>query len=236
MKSNIRLFHPASVFFLLTVGAAFLSWVGSIYGWEDVQNLLSAEGLRWALRYTDDNYLRAPMLAVVLILFLGLGLCIHSRFPEACLRLCGRGISLSRKERRALGLTAVVLGGYVLFLALLAWGPWTFVRSITGDLSGSPLSEGVWCVVAFGLGLSGLVYGCATDFYRNDRDVVCGMAWCFSYFSSGFVTLFFVVQFFAVLDYTQLAVFVGIPESWLYRAYAFCCLLAFCVRRKNRDN
>lgn len=89
MKSSIRFFHPASVFFLLTVGVAFLSWVGSIYGWEDVQNFLSAEGLRWALRYTDDNYLCAPMLASLLILFLGLGLCIHSRFPEACLRLLG---------------------------------------------------------------------------------------------------------------------------------------------------
>lgn len=69
MKSSIRFFHPASVFFLLTVGVAFLSWVGSIYGWEDVQNFLSAEGLRWALRYTDDNYLCAPMLASLLILF-----------------------------------------------------------------------------------------------------------------------------------------------------------------------
>ena len=96
MKSSIRFFHPASVFFLLTVGVAFLSWVGSIYGWEDVQNFLSAEGLRWALRYTDDNYLCAPMLASLLILFLGLGLCIHSRFPEACLRLLGKGIHLSR--------------------------------------------------------------------------------------------------------------------------------------------
>lgn len=96
--------------------------------------------------------------------FLGLGLCIHSRFPEACLRLLGKGIHLSRKERRALGMTAVSLGVYVLLLAFLAWGPWTLVRSITGDLSGSPLSEGIWCVTAFGLVLAGLVYGSATDF------------------------------------------------------------------------
>ena len=122
MKSSIRFFHPASVFFLLTVGVAFLSWVGSIYGWEDVQNFLSAEGLRWALRYTDDNYLCAPMLASLLILFLGLGLCIHSRFPEACLRLLGKGIHLSRKECRALGMTAVSLGVYVLLLAFSGLG------------------------------------------------------------------------------------------------------------------
>lgn len=232
MKSSIRFFHPASVFFLLTVGVAFLSWVGSIYGWEDVQNFLSAEGLRWALRYTDDNYLCAPMLASLLILFLGLGLCIHSRFPEACLRLLGKGIHLSRKERRALGMTAVSLGVYVLLLAFLAWGPWTLVRSITGDLSGSPLSEGIWCVTAFGLVLAGLVYGSATDFYRNDRDIVRGMSWCFAYFAPGFVTLFFVVQFFVVLDYTGLAAFAGISETWLYWTYTFCCLLAFSVRRK----
>ena len=167
MKSSIRFFHPASVFFLLTVGVAFLSWVGSIYGWEDVQNFLSAEGLRWALRYTDDNYLCAPMLASLLILFLGLGLCIHSRFPEACLRLLGKGIHLSRKERRALGMTAVSLGVYVLLLAFLAWGPWTLVRSITGDLSGSPLSEGICSGICY-LILCCSVF-CRAGLYRTGR-------------------------------------------------------------------
>ena len=110
-------------------------------------------------------------------------------------------------------MTAVSLGVYVLLLAFLAWGPWTLVRSITGDLSGSPLSEGIWCVTAFGLVLAGLVYGSA-------------------YFAPGFVTLFFVVQFYAVLDYTGLAAFAGISETWLYWTYTFCCLLAFSVRRK----
>ena len=54
---NRHFLHPATLFFLLTLVVALLSWVGSIYGWSGVQSLLSAEGLRWQLRNVGDGFL-----------------------------------------------------------------------------------------------------------------------------------------------------------------------------------
>lgn len=76
--TNRYFLHPATVFFLLTLLAAFLSWVGSIYGWEGIQSLLSAEGFRWQLRNSVPGFLHAPLLGHLLVLAFGAGLWMHS--------------------------------------------------------------------------------------------------------------------------------------------------------------
>ena len=53
--------HPATMFFLLTLGVIFLSWIFDGYGLSvrlphtgeeiRVQSLLSPEGIRWLLRH-----------------------------------------------------------------------------------------------------------------------------------------------------------------------------------------
>ena len=77
MKTR-RFIHPATVFFLLTLLVVCVSWVGSIFAWEQVQNLLSAEGLRWMLRYAGDCFTRSSLVGAVLLLFLGGGLWVNS--------------------------------------------------------------------------------------------------------------------------------------------------------------
>ena len=77
---NRHFLHPATLFFLLTLVVALLSWVGSIYGWSGVQSLLSAEGLRWQLRNVGDGFFSAPFFSDILLLAFGVGLCMHSGF------------------------------------------------------------------------------------------------------------------------------------------------------------
>ena len=98
---NRRFLHPAIVFFLLTLLVAFLSWVGSIYGWHDVQSLLSSEGLRWQLRNAVPGFLKAPFLGHLLILAFGIGLWMHSGLGALIMRLFMRHSRLSGKEKRA---------------------------------------------------------------------------------------------------------------------------------------
>ena len=62
MKSRISVVHPLTCFFLLTVMLLFISWIGSVYSWGEVQSLLSAEGLRWLLRSIADDYASSPVL------------------------------------------------------------------------------------------------------------------------------------------------------------------------------
>lgn len=233
---NKGFLHPATCFFLLTIVVVCVSWVGSIYGWGHVQNLLSAEGLRWLLRYTGGCFTRSSVTGAMLLLFLGGGLCMHSGLLDACYRLKTRQRKLSQKERRGLFYAWIVGGIYALFWVFLAWGPINLVRSSTGSLSDSPLADGVCYVVSVGLGLMGTVYGFVTDLYRNDSDVIQGMACLFRYCSVYFVTLFFVIQFFAVLQHSGLYLFFSFSPLVWKGIYYLCCLfpLWYCRIGKNK--
>lgn len=230
---NKRFLHPATLFFLLTLLVALLSWVGSIYGWSGVQNLISAEGLRWKLRNVGDGLLAAPLFGDLLLLSFGAGLCLHSGFWEAVKGGLYRRRKLSRKEKRSLWLSLTAGIVYVLAVLFLTWGPWGVVRSITGELKGSPLAEGLSYLLSLGLGIVAVIYGYTVDLYRTDRDIIKGMSYSSIRFSSYCVTLFFVVQFFTSLHYTGLDGFLGLSQAWYQGIYTVCCILPLFLRRSN---
>ena len=116
----------------------------------------------------------------------------------------------------------------------LAFGPLNVVRSATGTLADSPLSDGICYVVSLGLGLMGAVYGFVTDFYRNDADVVRGMSGLFRILPEYFVTLFFVIQFFAVFQHSGLYLFLALPASIWKGIYYVCCLFPLWYGRPHR--
>ena len=212
MKNRTLLPHPATLFLLLSVGVAFVSWVESIYGEGNVQNLFTGESLRWLLENADRCYLASPVFRLSLWIAPGVGILLHSGLYDALLRVLHfRPRRLSRKEKRALALATVMAALCLLLVGILAWGPWTTVRSITGSLAGSPLEQGLPLLLSVTMILTGVTYGYATDAYDNDRDVVSGMAYCLARGGGYFITLFFVVLFFALLDYTGLA-----PKTTLY--------------------
>lgn len=227
---NRRPFHPAVAFFLLTLAVALFSWIGSMYGWHGVQNLLNAEGVRRLLRNAVPDVLSAPLFGHLLILAPGVGLCLHSGWWAFSRRMfCGGG-GRSRKEMRAWKSSVVAGAAWIIVCAGAAWGPWDELRGITGNLQGSPLADGASCLCSLGLGAMGVIYGCMADRYRTVRDIVTGMACAFSRFSGFFVTLFFVVQFFTSFAYTGLYQCVGLSAevcAWLYR---LSVILALFVR------
>lgn len=225
--------HPASFFFLLSWIVIFTSWVGSGYGWRGVQNLLSVDGIRWILRSAEENFMHSPALAVVCILFFGCGLVVDSGFGDALLRLVGRERKLSRKQKRAMFFSALVEVVYIGICCLLVWGPWGIVRSVTGMFEGSPLQDGFLVVVSLGVGILGTVYGFAVDNYRRDKDVYRGMACLFGMFAEYFVSLFFIVQFFAALQYSGISYFLGIPVEFVYCFYIISCIYPFFLDNKR---
>ena len=97
MKSRIKMPHPATMFFLITLGIVFLSWISDIYGLSvvhpqtneviRVQSLLSPESLRWMLRSVIPNFTGFAPLGLVIIALFGLGVAQHSGFLSACIRL-----------------------------------------------------------------------------------------------------------------------------------------------------
>ena len=73
------------------------------------------------------------------------------------------GILLSRKERRALMLAFGALLGYALLIVASILLPWNIAQGVTGVWLHSPLFKGFIYVFSLGVGLSGLVYGYASD-------------------------------------------------------------------------
>lgn len=225
MKSKYYFPHTATVFFLLTVAVALFSWIGSIYGLGKVQSLLSPEGIRWELRHAMGNFVQTPALGIVMMLFLGFGITVHSGVWGTLGRIVKRGKPISRKEKRALILAGCILLVYIIMIICTTFAPWTMLRSVTGSLTNSPFQKGIYYLISFGVGLSGMAFGYASGRFRDDKDIIKGMSCLFSRFADYFVALFFIVQFFFFIDVYE---FGGMGwNRFIYSVLRFPYLLLF---------
>ena len=78
-----RLPHPATLFFMMAVLVALLSWWASAMGLQAthpatgeviaVRNLLSADGIRWIYTNVESNFVNFPPLGLVLVIMIGIG-------------------------------------------------------------------------------------------------------------------------------------------------------------------
>ena len=225
MKSSQWHSWVSITFFLLTLVFALFSWIGSVYGMGEVQSLLSAEGIRWVLGHTLENYVQAPALGMVLVFFMGLGVGVRSGLYDALRRFLQKGKMISRKERRALVLSVSVFVLLGVFVGISLFLPWNLFWGVTGGWLHSPISKGMVYLLAVGVGLAGMIYGYVADVYRNLSDVLQGMSCLIAHRASFFVTLFFVVQFFSSLEYVRLAEFLHCPEDILSVIYQLCCFI-----------
>lgn len=197
--------RPVTGLLLLTGIVVLVSWVADIYGWQvsdtasgewvRVQSLLSAEGIRWWLRSTVDNFRRYAVPEAVIVLSLGVGLALHA--------LSGYK-PRSRKNRRALTGASLVLALYSLLILCATFSSWGILRGANGGLLRSPFMEGLPFLLSVGFGLTGLVYGFLSGRYRREQDVMAGFLCLMPYVGVYFVWTFFAAQLLACLDYTRL--------------------------------
>lgn len=232
MKNNRYLPNLSVLFFLLTLVLALFSWVGNAYGMGEIQSLLSAEGIRWMLGYVVKNYVQTPALGIVLVLMMGLGIVVRSGLYGVLCRVLQREKHLSRKERRALVLALVVFFVYALCVVLTLLLPWNFLLGVTGSWLHSPFSRGFVYILSLGIGLSGTVYGYVSDAFRRLSDVADGMAMLLSYAAPFFVTLFFVSQFFASLEYTRVLEWMRMDAGVMEIVYTLLCFLPLLAMKK----
>lgn len=233
MKNSMSCSRLSVFFFCLTLALALFSWIGSIYGLGEVQSLLSAEGIRWVLGHVVENYVLCPALGIMLVCLMGAGIVFRSGLYEVLMRLCRKEKQLSRKERRALSLALMTLGVYALLVTLTLFLPWNFLLGITGAWHHSPFSKGLVYILSLGVGFSGMVYGLVSDTFRKVDDAVAGMSCMISRLSPGFVTLFFVVQFFSFLEYSRLAEWMGVSSGWMDILCLLFCFLPFLLSQKE---
>lgn len=232
MKNNLCNSRLSIFFFLMTFALALFSWVANIYGWGEIQSLLSAEGIRWLLGHVVENYVTCPALGIVLILLMGLGIAVHSGLYGILKRLCQKEKLLSHKERWALRLTMVVWCIYVMLVVASLLLPWNFMWGITGSWMYSPLSKGFVFILSIGIGLSGLVYGYVSGNFRRLSDIMIGMSYLIAREASYFVTLFFITQFFSLLVYMRLPAWLHLSDEVVNMSYLLCSYLPLITKKR----
>ena len=214
----------------MTVSLVLLSWIANLYGWDSVQSLLSEEGIRWAMNHVISDYVNAPALAIVLVMFMGVGIGVRSGLYDVWKRMFRKGKYLSGKERRALMLSVISGLGYVLVVILSL----PFMKSVTDSFYHSPFQKGFFYILSLGLGMMGIIYGYASNRFHRINQVVDGMAFLISRYAEYFVALFFVVQFFSVMTYTRFTEALGVNDRILYYIYQICCFLPLVMGRKRK--
>jgi aminobenzoyl-glutamate transport protein len=122
---------------------------------------------------------------------------------------------LSSKEKKGLLMAAFTLLGIVA-LTLVGIIPENgFLRGSDGGLLSSPLIRGVVAMLFITAGAMGLAYGFSTGTYKNDSDVINGMADSMKTLATYLVLVFFAAQFVAYFKWSNLGIIMAVKGAGL---------------------
>ena len=165
-------YFPLLLYLFLLLSLWLLSWFFGVLqlvfnSTFVVGNLITAEGMRWALRSSLNVVDSAPwgvaMLSVVTYATLA---------ASGLLRLAGdifSGRMLAANQRRAVAVAAIMLLLYLLLLFACTVAPWNFLLGASYNISVSPIARG-WLLLLFIAVLSvSLSYGYV---YGNFRSII----------------------------------------------------------------
>lgn len=178
MNNRRGYYFPVVAFTLLLLLVWLLSWVAVVaelfLGTDiGIDSLVSAEGVRWALRSALPSLNDAPWGTIMLVLFSfglfrGSGLLRFARHLFSPQRL-------TRNERRAALFTLLAFFFYSALLYVATMAPWQLLLGVSGAISGSPFMQGVMLLLFLGVLLLSSVYGFIYGNYRSVADVVSGV-------------------------------------------------------------
>jgi len=122
---------------------------------------------------------------------------------------------LSKKELRGLLYAAFTFLG-ILALTLVGIIPENgFFRGEDGGLLSSPLIRGVVAMLFITAGAMGLTYGFFTGAFKNDSDVINGMADSMKTLATYLVLVFFAAQFVAYFKWSNLGIIMAVKGAGL---------------------
>lgn len=193
-------FFPFLLILLIALLTVF-SWIGSVYGM-DVQNLMSADGVRWLVSNVLPNLNRAPI-APILLTLMTLSTLVESELLSA---IFTKSKPFTLKQRRALQYAVVVfLAGIALILALTLL-PSSILLSAFGHFEHSALQKGLFPLLLALILLTSITYGYTAGRFFSWADLVHASAYIPSRVASYWLTLFVVSQFVACLDHVFMPV------------------------------
>ncbi|MCP4311152.1 MAG: AbgT family transporter [Bacteroidetes bacterium] len=122
---------------------------------------------------------------------------------------------ISKKEKRGL-LMALLTLVVIIAVTLIGTIPQDgFFRGPGGGLLTSPLIRGVVAMLFVTAGGTGLAYGFSTGAFKNDSDVVNGMALSMKTLATYLVLVFFAAQFVAYFKWSNLGIILAVKGAGL---------------------
>jgi len=122
---------------------------------------------------------------------------------------------MSSKEKKGL-LWATITFVVIVLITLIEIIPENgFFRGPDGGVLSSPLIKGVVAMLLVTAGGMGLAYGFATGKYKNDSDVVKGMAASMKTLATYLVLVFFAAQFVAYFKWSNLGIIIAVKGAGL---------------------
>lgn len=192
MNNRRANYYPLLAYLLLLlmvwIGAFFADVMQLLFGAElPTSSLISAEGVRWALRTALPSIGAVPW-GMVMLLVATYGLLRGSGLVKVLVRLvCLRRLTLSEWRALLFSLAATVC--YVALLYMLAVAPWNILSGVTHEPALSPLLQG-WVLLLFiGTLFVSLIYGFIYGNFRSIMDVVVSTADTFVLFIPAIMAL-----------------------------------------------
>ena len=180
-------------FFALTVVITVLSWVGNVYEW-GVNNLLCADGIRWAVANIIYNFTDSPIGEIILLL-LGLSVLTESGF------LTFWKSAKSIKQKRAMQITIVAIVVYCLTIFCLLFTSHAVLLSAFGTLRESAFQQGAYGLLLLGIIIAGNLYGYFSGTFSSVKDSISAHTSLILRVSQYFVTAFVASEFVGSMYY-----------------------------------
>ena len=122
---------------------------------------------------------------------------------------------LSKDEKKGLWYALIVVGVIVVITVLGIIPSDGYFRGADGGILTSPLLEGVVAMLLITAGTAGLAYGFTTKKFRNDADVMNGMATSMKTLATYLVLVFFAAQFVAYFKWSNLGIILAVKGAGL---------------------
>lgn len=192
MNNRRTLYYPAVAYLLLLVCVWLFSWLVGVVdllrvAHSGILSLVSAEGVRWALRSASQSVNSAPWAAIMLFTA-SLGLLAGSGLVKSA-RGVLRGASLTFVERRAWSMAAIAFVLYLLLLFVCTVYPWNILLGVTGDFYTSTIVQGRGILSFAGVLFVAVAFGFIYGNYRSLIDVLRSVGAAFSRFSPALIAV-----------------------------------------------
>ncbi|MBQ5888275.1 MAG: AbgT family transporter [Bacteroidaceae bacterium] len=214
MNNKRAYYYPIPLYLLLLL----MVWVGSFFvdvaqmlsdSAHSPSSLISAEGIRWAVRNALPTINAIPW-GVVMLSIAIYGLLRGSGITRTLCRLV-RFRRISGAELRAFSFSFAALVCYLTILYMSSSSPWKLLGGVTDEPALSPIVQGHVILLFIGVLFMSLIYGFIYGNYRSLMDIFTSMADSFKFFVPALMALIPASGIVPCLQYVGVQPLFGIP-------------------------